>query len=472
MHTTSNRPLIIRGGTVLAANSASHGVNPIESDLLVIDGVIREIGVINYRDDAKVFDARGTIVSPGFVDTHRHTWETAFRGLGADWSLAQYGRAMHMTAKPCMDPDDTYIANLAGRIEALRNGITTMVDWCHGATTPAHGDAALAGLLESPGRSVFGYADSWRLFEPETGPRDFARLLDVHRSASTDLVSVAYAIRGAQYTTIEDTIDEVAVARDLDVPVTVHAGSGSWGRLRGLEQMYKAGLLDDRTTVVHVTTVADDEIQMLANAGSHVSVSPVAEIQMGYGWSATLRLLDAGVRPSYSIDDCNAVGGDMFRTMTADLITHRGATKVGRTDATEDAQQPLNSSDVFDFATNQGGRAVSHDLPIGRIATGYAADLLIIDASDPSIYPVNEPVRTIVSAGHPGIIRDIFVNGELVMQDRQLVGVNLEAVQSHLIKSRDAIVRRARSRGLGDAQVDGTWDPPVAGLTLTNEPRS
>ena len=95
---------------------------------------------------------------PGFVDTHRHTWQTAFRGLGADWTFDQYRVAVHGTLRPHYRPEDVYLGNLLGRIEALSSGVTTMLDWFHCADRPENADAAIEALRDAPGRSIFCYA--------------------------------------------------------------------------------------------------------------------------------------------------------------------------------------------------------------------------------------------------------------------------------------------------------------------------
>ena len=123
--------------------------------MLIVDDRIAAVAVGLDVSDAEVVDASGKIVMPGFVDTHRHTWQTAFRGLGADWTFDQYRAAMHGTLRPHYRPEDVYLGNLLGRIEALHSGVTTMLDWFHCSDRSENADAAIDALRVAPGRSVF-----------------------------------------------------------------------------------------------------------------------------------------------------------------------------------------------------------------------------------------------------------------------------------------------------------------------------
>lgn len=108
---------LLRGGMVVSVDPAV-GDLP-QGDVLIEDGRIAAVAAALDVTDAEVVDATGKIVMPGFVDTHRHTWQTAFRGIGADWTFDQYRVAMHGTLRPHYRQEDVYLGNLLGRIEAL-----------------------------------------------------------------------------------------------------------------------------------------------------------------------------------------------------------------------------------------------------------------------------------------------------------------------------------------------------------------
>ena len=423
---------VVRGGVVVTMDPAI-GDLP-EGDVLVEDGRIAAVGASVDVAGAEVVDARGMIVMPGFVDTHRHTWQTAFRGLGADWTFDQYRAAMHGALRPHYRPEDVYLGNLAGRIEALNSGVTTLLDWFHCADRPENADAAIDALRAAPGHSVFCYGAG------VGGESDIAAEVERVRSHLPD-DGMALGLRGPLMTAMDTTAVDVALARELGLRVSVHVhGATGWQRgRRPIAEMRDRGLLDGRTTVVHANGISDDQLVMMADAGCSVSVSPDVELKMGFGWPETGRLLEAGIRPSLSIDDCPSVGGDMFATMRTAFAVQRGL------------GGGVTGRDVLGFATVEGARACGLEARAGSLTVGKDADLLLLDAQDPSIFPVNNPAATVVAAGHPGLVDSVFVAGKAVKRGGKLLGVDLPGLRARLLESRDRI---AAAAGIA---LDGSW---------------
>jgi len=459
------RRLLIKGGTVVTLDGPRGEGR--KADVLVVGRHIAAIEDSLPAEGTQLLDATDMLVLPGFVDTHRHTWQTVFRGIAADWSLAQYAQGMHGTLKPHYAPSDIYIGNLLGRVEALHSGITTMLDWSHGITSPEHADAAAQALLDAPGRSVFAYAGG--LGFPGDAPiaDELTRLRKSLFADDTARVTLALGLRGPQYSSIGCTECDVRLARELDLSVSVHGGSAGWGRNRPIGRMHERGLLDECTTVIHCNTLADDELAMMADCGCSASVSPDAEVQMGFGWPATGRLLAAGIRPSLSIDDCAAIGGDMFGTMHTALIVQRGLDNQAMENPTDQTGLRLRCRDVVEFATLQGARACDLADRIGSLVPGKEADMVLLRMDDPTAFPLNHPLGTVVAAGHPGLVDTVLVRGEIVKQGGQLLGVDLPRLRALALESRERVMQRANAdpRHPGCVQLGGCWHPPVDGFT-------
>ncbi|MGV9295021.1 amidohydrolase family protein [Amycolatopsis sp. NPDC003676] len=387
-------------------------------DVLIEDGRIAAVGIA-LEADAEIVDATGKIVLPGFVDTHRHTWQTAFRGLGADWTFAEYRETMHEKLRPHYRPEDVYLGNLLGRLEALNSGVTTMLDWFHCSDRPENADAAIDALQEAPGRSIFCYC--------AMDPADTAR---VRNRLSGD--EMAFGLRGPMLTTMDTTAADVALARKLGLRVSMHLHRS--GR-DSIPEMHERKLLDDRTTIVHGNGLTDEQLAILADAGCSVTVSPDVELKMGFGWPETGRLLAAGIRPSLSVDDCPSVGGDMFSAMRTAFAAQRGL------------DGGLVARDVLEFATVDGARTCGREGRAGSISVGKDADLVLIDAEDLSVFPVNDPVSTVVTAAHPGLVDSVFVGGKAVKRDGKLLGVDLPKLRTRLLESRDRIATAAGLAG-------------------------
>jgi 5-methylthioadenosine/S-adenosylhomocysteine deaminase len=424
---------LLTGGTVVSMDPA---VGDLErGDVLIEDGVIVEVAEHIDAPDAEVIDATDRIVMPGFVDNHRHTWQTPFRGVGADWTFGEWAVAMHGTVKPHYQPEDVYLATLLGRLEALHSGVTTMLDWYHVAQGPEHEDAAVAALRDAPGRSIFCLGAGWGTPDPVDA--------DIRRVRSTlagdGLVTMALGLRGAEDTSMDTVARELKLAAELDLRTSLHIASD--GTQRPVADLREHGLLRDTTTFVHANGISDEELRMLADAGSSLSISPDVELKMGFGSLMTGRALAAGLRPTLSIDNVPSVGGDMFSTMRTAFAAQRGL------------DGGLRSRDLLEFATLDAAHSCGLATRTGSITPGKDADLILVRTDDLTVFPVTDPVATIVSAGHPGLVDTVLVAGRVVKRDGVLVGVDLAELRTRLVESRNRIAAAAGIR------LDGPWHP-------------
>ncbi|MCA1655451.1 MAG: amidohydrolase family protein, partial [Pseudonocardiaceae bacterium] len=292
--------LLIRGGTAV-------NTDPVEvraADVLVDGGRIAAVGPdLPVPDDVEVVDATGMLVLPGFVDTHRHTWQAGIRAIGPDVSLATYLERVLGTFAPRYQPADVYAGTLAGALECLDAGITTVVDWSHIQHTPDHTAAALDALKAAGIRAVFGYCVS----EPDTTTT--RRVL----AATGGLVTMAMAPLGPEIASEEVALREWRVARDLDLPVTVHmGGNGVDSAERGLDFLARNGLLGPRASYVHGNSYTDEALTRIADSGGAISVSPIVETELGFGSPITGRARAAGAPTGLGADTVVSGPGDMF----------------------------------------------------------------------------------------------------------------------------------------------------------------
>lgn len=454
---------LLRGGTVITSARAGE-VLPDTDILISADGTIEAIGQSLDANGADVVDVAGRIVLPGFVDTHRHTWQSVVRNVASDWSLTEYLAGLHSGLSKFFRPEDTYAGNYLGALEALDSGITTLVDWSHNLATPAHADAAVQALKDTGMRAVFahgGGSKQWGapLPSPHNHPADDARRVrDEHFSDNTGLVTMALALRGPQFTTPEVNAHDFRLAQDLDLRVTVHVGDGYWGKSGPIRKLKDDGLLSDRTTYVHCCTLGDDELMMIADSGGTASVAPDVEMAMGHGFPATGRLLKAGIRPTFSIDVCSLNGGDMFGTMRTAIGMQRALDNAPAVETGEVIERlSLTSGDVIQFATIDGAHAAGLRDVTGSIEVGKAADIVALDDRSLAMTPLNNPLGAVVYNAHPGLVRDVWVQGKRVKQDGVLIGVDLPKLRAMAEASRDYIVGE-----MPEARLDGSWHPDLA----------
>ncbi|WP_300342581.1 amidohydrolase family protein [Nesterenkonia sp.] len=151
-------PILFTNATVLTMDAERSVLTG--ADVLVVGDRIEAVGRdVQAPEHGQVIDASGGILTPGFVDTHRHMWQTAMRGYGADWTLTQYFVWNYLEHGKKFRPEDIYAGNLLSAVEAIDAGVTTSVDWSHGLSTVEHADAAVDALQEVDGRFVFAYGN-------------------------------------------------------------------------------------------------------------------------------------------------------------------------------------------------------------------------------------------------------------------------------------------------------------------------
>ncbi|MFC4943595.1 amidohydrolase family protein [Pseudonocardia sp. GCM10023141] len=429
---TDDRPVVLRGGTVLTVD-ATHQVLA-GHDVLVTGDRIAAIGVgLSVPEGTVEIDAAGGIVMPGMIDTHRHLWQTAMRGYGADWTLTQYFVWYYLEWGKIFRPQDVYAGNLLGAIEAIDAGVTTTVDWSHGLQTTEHADAAVDALQAVPGRFVLAYGNIQDAPANWTGTpefRDFAR----RRFESLDSwdmlgFQLAFDVTG------EPTFPErpaFEVARDLGVPVTTHAGV--WGATGddSIRVMYDNGFMTPDTVYVHSASLSADSYHRIAATGGSVSVSTESEQSAGQGYPPTWALRRHGIPVSLSMDTSVWWSGDLFSAMRATLGADRSREHMAaHVDGNTVTHSALRAEQVVDWATRGGAAALGREADLGSIEVGKKADIVLIrNEHSPVSFPLLHPHGHVAFQAQRGDVDTVLVNGRIVKRDHRLVGVDLAAARS------------------------------------------
>ena len=164
-------------------------------------------------------------------------------------------------------------------------------------------------------RAVFAYGFPWWGKWEERQPSWFVRAATEYFSSNDQMLTLALAAPGPEFTDFEVTRDHWKLAREAGARITTHVGVGSYGQDAKLQEFGEAGLLGPDTTYIHCTTLNDTEIQMIVDTGGTVSLASPVEMMMGHGMPPIQKFLDRGLRPSLSVDVETNVPGDMFNQM-------------------------------------------------------------------------------------------------------------------------------------------------------------
>jgi 5-methylthioadenosine/S-adenosylhomocysteine deaminase len=411
--------ILVKGGHVITVDPKLGDIPG--SDVLIEGDTIAEVGR-DLSADAEVIDATGNIVIPGFIDSHRHTWETAIRNCAPNATLDDYFVEVLDSFAPLYRPEDVYASNLAGALECINAGITTLLDWSHINNTPDHPDAAVRGLQESGIRAVYAYgsantslADYWFNSSIEIPRDDVERIRSTYFSSDEGPLTMAIATRGPGFTQDGVVRREWGMARDLEIPITTHFAmgklAGKWSMVKQLEAL---GLLGPDTTYIHSCYFSDEEWKLVAESRGTVSIAPQVEMQMGHGWPPVMKARSYGLRPSLSVDVVTTVPGDMFTEMRCAFAAERWRSN----DSVWESEEPLpedalTARDMLQMATLDGAHVVGLESRTGSLTPGKQADVVMIDGHAPAVAPVIDPVGAVVLSADTSNVDTVIVGGTI-----------------------------------------------------------
>jgi 5-methylthioadenosine/S-adenosylhomocysteine deaminase len=436
--------LLIRGGYVLTMDSA--GDIP-GGDVHIRDGVIHSIGQNLDVPEAELVDASGKIVAPGLVDTHWHMWNTLLRGM-SDGRPTPDGPDRGGYFATCVGlgrhflPGDTYAGTRLAAAEAIDAGITTVHDWSHNIRGREWAEAGLRALAESGLRARFSYGyETGHANDQLMALDDLADMASAWPSYRADgRIQLGMAWRGtggsnpAMRVAPELYRAEIAAARELGLPVSVHA-CGPAAAAGQLLTYADEGLLGPDVQVVHLNNASPREIALAALSGTPASVSPWTELQIGYGQPVTGELLAAGLPVGLSVDTTMLSGNaDMFAIMKVTQACANGQAR---------HEFALTARDVLRLATIDGARTLGLDAVTGSLAVGKRADIIVVSVDAPNLGVLTGPARLLVTAAQPANVRMVIADGRIVKRDDALTRYDASELAASARASLAGVLSRA-----------------------------
>lgn len=406
---------LIRGGCVLTLGAGTP--NHPEADVLIDGDRIAEIGTTVRARDAEIVDASGCIVMPGFVDAHRHLWQTLLRHGGATGTggpasdlAATYGERYR--------PDDLYAATLIGLLSAVEAGVTTVVDWCELAHDDTATEAVLQAYHDAAVRTVLLRGDP----APGPGPKQPPTATAAYASPNPGAADDDH-LRGLW-----------SRARGAGLRIHAHLGARAGDTGRAV-QLRDRGLLGADVTLVHCSTLSGEDLDAIAAAGARVAVTPASEMAAGIGPPPVQGLIDRGIAPGLGVDDEVLGSGDLFSQMRSiqsiQHATHFEMKLAGK----GGLPTLLTTREVIRWATLAGADAAGLGEVTGSLEVGKQADVLVLRADRPNIHPVNDPIGAVVWGMEPTNVDWVFVAGRSRVRagelDADVPGARELAIAAH-----------------------------------------
>ncbi|KAM0249498.1 hypothetical protein ACHAQJ_009046 [Trichoderma viride] len=477
--------ILLRNATILMPGPAGNKpVKALRGHSLLIEGnkIARIAAHIDAPSDkTQVIDCTDKIVSPGFIDTHHHVWQTQLKGRHADHTLIEYVPTGNMQSFN-YTTEDIFWGELGGCLEALNAGTTTIVDHAHMNYSPTHNTNAIAAIASSGIRSTFCYTPTSRVKEwepelsvnPEFLPSWAVEQVEELIKAGPygdGRVNVGLAF-DALFLPTEIVADLYKRVRQAGAKViTSHYCRGAiFGQQSVVDMLEGHGLLGPDILLAHATNLDESDAKRLSDANAGISSTPDTEIQMGLGYPVCFRD-DTSSISSLGIDCHSNNGSSIVNQMRLGLQAERGIRNNALIEANKAPKHlTLSVQEVFRLGTIGGAKAINMQDQLGSLEEGKLADIVIFDGLSPGMICAAEedPVAAIVLHSSIADIETVIVDGRIVKQRGGLVPFDLDLslsdlkptktrlewadVAKELLKSRQRVIEAGKKSWGGDME--------------------
>ncbi|MEV4315192.1 amidohydrolase family protein [Actinocrispum sp. NPDC049592] len=427
-------------------------------DVLVDGTKIAAVGRLTDEPADKVIDTTGCLVLPGLVNTHQHDWYIYGKGLGGSMLLEQWITDCLFPLKSSLTVDDLRLASEVSSLDMLRGGTTTAVNHQVNETTAADEDAILRPAAETGIRQFFG-----KVIRPKDILDDYLSARACHETwdgQAGGRVRVGFVLEAtAHWVHMGTSSEEMIVgghklAVEKDTFVSSHIAGGTLSRDSGYlkfvletgrtdpQFLHRIGVLDDRWILAHTIYPRDNDMDLIAAAGSTVAHTPSSEAARGGGITPVKTMLSNGIRVAIGTD------GPMV-DLTNDMIEQLKWTRLMQNQVHLDADSiPLEH--LIAMGTAEGARAVRAENLFGTLEVGKAADIAVFDLMTLHAGPVHNPLSTFVHAARGRDAKHVMVEGDLLIEDGRFTRVDDLYITELLRQAGDRGRALARRAGLAE----------------------
>ncbi len=423
------------------------------ASIYVENGRIVEVGFFEELKYAKkddiVIDAGNYIVAPGFVQTHVHLVQTAFRGLADDLSLLDWLKLRIWPLEASINKEGVYYAALLSLLELLKGGTTSIIDF----GSVKHEDEIFkamhkSGIRGASGKILMDLGDE----VPKGLREDTEKALSESESllrkwhGKDNRLFYMVTPRFVLSCTEECLKAAVEQAREYGVRIQTHASenrdevrlvkerTGLWN----VEYLHKIGITGNDVILVHCIWLTEDEMRLLAETKTHVAHCPSANLKLASGIAKVPELLKLGVNVTLGADGapCNN-NLDMFVEM-------RHAALIQKARLLDPTVMPATT--VFEMATVNGARALGLEREIGSIEVGKKADIILVSLSNPRVHPFtkyHDPVSTLVYAAQSSDVEYTIVDGKIIVKKGKVTTIDEENVVKKIDKIVEKLVEKS-----------------------------
>ncbi len=404
----------------------------------VRDGVITEVaaGEPPAREGEVLIDGRGMVLMPGLVNAHTHLYQVLLRAVWEDLPFLAWLKRIYGVAE-ALNPEHMRAGTLAGCLENLKGGVTTVCEHNFLNPGPECAAAAVDALSRSGLRGVFARTimDTGEIVPDctrETPETAFARIEDLMGRPPADSLRQGNRItfrtgpNTPPLNASPDLLREIRRFADHhSIGISTHVAESAsvvdvtrreYGRPGVVAHLKEFDIPGEDAIFAHSVHLSPEEIRHLADTGTAVSHNPVSNMMLGDGIAPVVELLAAGVRVGLGTDGAASNHGqDLFETIKAASLLQ----KVKHQDA-----GVVDPYSVLRMATVDGAHALGLASVCGTVEEGKRADLILVDIQKPHFQPVNDLVSQLVHCAKSTDVDTVMVDGRLLMRHRRCTSLD------------------------------------------------
>ncbi|QJU55602.1 amidohydrolase family protein [Herbiconiux sp. KACC 21604] len=450
--------ILIEGGRIAAVEPASRETG---------ESILHTAGT-DAGGTAEVIDASEMIAIPGMIDTHRHTWQAQLRGILADGTIPDYLRGMRLQMAIRYRPEDMYVGNYAGALDAINSGVTSIVDYCHNILDPECAHGAVTGLLDAGVRGLYGHgmtpvtSNTWSesaggregvadpaAFEPRA--RLAREIRDQYFRDENQPLRFGIAPQELPIAPVADVAAEFALARELGARMTMHANQLAVRQLfQDVKVLSEHGLLGPDLLLVHCSFNTPEEWELLRDTGTTVSICAETEMQMGMGFPTIREATEYTPGPGLGIDCVSGDSGDLLSHARLVLQATRWRDdSAGYEKLIAPQEMRWTTKDALRWITQNGAVAAGIGDEVGSLTPGKRADVVLLDMSGISQAGWNrrDPTGMAIAQTNSGNVDTVLIDGRVVKRHGRLVHVDVDAALARTRASHDYLYEQMDRHG-------------------------